>query len=61
MTTAQTGLPPSVLTQVIDVLRQHPEVERAVLFGSRAKGRARPNSDIDVALFGAVPLSLIHI
>ncbi len=60
MTTAQTGLPPSVLTQVIDVLRQHPEVERAVLFGSRAKGRARPNSDIDVALFGAVPTLVVE-
>ena len=54
MITAQTGLPPSVLTQVIDGLRHHPEVERAVLFGSRAKGNARPNSDIDLALYGAI-------
>ena len=62
MITAQTGLPPSVLTQVIDVLRHHPEVERAVLFGSRAKGNARPNSDIDLALYGAIhALALEHI
>lgn len=60
MITAQTGLPPSVLTQVIDVLRHHPEVECAVLFGSRAKGNARPNSDIDLALYGAIPTLVLE-
>ena len=53
--TAQTGPPPAVLAQMVDVLRRHPEVQRAVLFGSRAKGSARPNSDIDLALYGDVP------
>jgi predicted nucleotidyltransferase len=53
--TVQTGLPPAVLTQMVDVLCRHPEVQRAVLFGSRAKGNARPNSDIDLALYGDVP------
>jgi predicted nucleotidyltransferase len=60
MITAQTGLPHSVLTQVIDVLRHHPEVERAVMFGSRAKGNARPNSDIDLALYGAIPTLVLQ-
>jgi predicted nucleotidyltransferase len=27
-------------------------IEKAVLFGSRAKGSARNNSDIDIAIFG---------
>lgn len=37
-----------------EVLRRHPEVSAAVLFGSRAKGMARPESDIDLALEGAL-------
>jgi uncharacterized protein len=34
------------------VLAQFPQVERAVLFGSRAMGTWSPASDIDLALFG---------
>lgn len=31
-------------------LADHPEVRRAILFGSRARGEARERSDIDLAL-----------
>jgi predicted nucleotidyltransferase len=34
------------------VLASHPAVERAVLFGSRAKGTHLPSSDVDLAVFG---------
>jgi predicted nucleotidyltransferase len=34
------------------VLEAHGEVELALLFGSRARGEARPGSDIDVAVVG---------
>ena len=34
------------------VLRRHPEVAGALLFGSRAKGNAAPASDVDLALLG---------
>ena len=37
---------------IIRILAGNPRVERAVLFGSRAMGRFRPESDIDLALFG---------
>ena len=37
---------------IIRVLSAHPEVEKAVLFGSRAAGTFRPTSDLDIALFG---------
>ena len=30
------------------------KIERAGLFGSRATGKARPNSDIDMVLYGSV-------
>ena len=40
----------------IELLRQTlsalPEVEEAIVFGSRAKGNAEPGADIDIALKG---------
>ena len=49
-----TGLTPAELSQLIVVLSQYPKVEQAVLFGSRATGTARANSDIDLALYGDI-------
>ncbi len=46
------GLSDQTVERIQDVLAHHPEVARAVLFGSRAKGTARPGSDIDLALYG---------
>jgi predicted nucleotidyltransferase len=46
------GLSQRTVEQIQDVLAHYPEVGRAVLFGSRAKGAARPGSDIDLALYG---------
>ena len=46
-------LHPSHLKKIRRVLEQYPQVEEAVLFGSWAKGTARPGSDIDIALKGA--------
>lgn len=42
----------SELELVLSVLRQHPEIECATLFGSRAKGTHTPRSDVDLALAG---------
>lgn len=50
--TAVDGLEPHALDLIRNVLRRHPEVTGAILFGSRAKGAARPASDIDLALEG---------
>jgi predicted nucleotidyltransferase len=41
---------------ILDVLNQHPKIERAVLFGSRAMGSFSPTSDVDIALFGDLTL-----
>jgi predicted nucleotidyltransferase len=46
------GLPESAVARIGQVLAAHPAVERAVLYGSRAKGTHRPGSDIDLTLFG---------
>ena len=50
------GLQPSELQLVLSVLRQHPEVHRATLFGSRAKGTHHDRSDVDLALSGELGL-----
>jgi predicted nucleotidyltransferase len=46
------GLPQASIDRINAVLASHPEVERATLYGSRAKGTFKPGSDIDLALEG---------
>lgn len=46
------GLTDNQLERIRHVLAQTPHLERAVLFGSRAKGTHKPGSDIDLALLG---------
>jgi predicted nucleotidyltransferase len=42
----------SELTEIRGILGAIPNLERAVLFGSRATGQARHNSDVDIMLYG---------
>jgi predicted nucleotidyltransferase len=44
------GLPEGTIKSILSVLKNHPKVVRAVLYGSRAKGNFRNGSDIDLAL-----------
>ena len=46
------GLSEKTIETVRGVFLQHPEIDRAILFGSRAKGTFKPGSDIDLALLG---------
>lgn len=46
------SLSPKTVEQIAGVLALFPEVEKAVLFGSRAKGTQKPGSDIDLSLMG---------
>lgn len=48
------GLSDKEIALITGVLRLHPGVTRAVVFGSRAKGNHRPNSDIDLAIYGEI-------
>lgn len=45
------GIENSVWDEICDVISSFPEVDRLVLFGSRAIGNFNFNSDIDLALF----------
>lgn len=44
------GLPARTLELLRGVLAKHPGVQRAIVYGSRAKGTYRPGSDIDLTL-----------
>jgi predicted nucleotidyltransferase len=46
------GLPEHAIRAIQQVLAAHPEVEQAMVYGSRALGRQRPASDIDLTLIG---------
>jgi predicted nucleotidyltransferase len=47
------GLTDSTLEKLRSVFARFPEVEKAVLYGSRAKGNYKTGSDIDLTLHGA--------
>jgi predicted nucleotidyltransferase len=46
------GLTQTTTARIHGVLARFPEVEKALLFGSRAKGTHKHGSDIDLALVG---------
>lgn len=46
------GLSPTTLETIRRILADVPTVEKALIYGSRAKGTNRPGSDIDLTLFG---------
>ena len=46
------GLPAAAVAKIQGVLATFPAIEQATLYGSRALGRYRPGSDIDLTLAG---------
>lgn len=46
------GLSAGAVERIRAVFAEFPEVDRAVLYGSRAKGNYKPGSDIDLTLEG---------
>lgn len=44
------GLEERLYRDLVNVFARYPEVEQVLIFGSRAKGTAKPSSDIDLAV-----------
>lgn len=44
------GLEENIIDSLISIFEQHAKVDNAFMFGSRAKGNYRPDSDIDIAI-----------
>jgi predicted nucleotidyltransferase len=47
-----TGLTETDLQEIISILKSFPEIQQALIFGSRAKGNYKNGSDVDLALKG---------
>ena len=47
------GLKESELEEIVNTLASFENVERAIVYGSRAKGNYKPFSDIDLTLYGS--------
>jgi predicted nucleotidyltransferase len=46
------GLSQETVDRIRAVLASRPQIEQVILYGSRAKGNARPGSDIDLTVKG---------
>lgn len=46
------GLLDKDINYIINTLRRFPEIEKAIIFGSRAMGNYKKGSDIDLAIVG---------
>lgn len=46
------GLLETDLQEIVQTLSQFSTIEKAVIFGSRAKGNYQNGSDVDIAIFG---------
>ena len=44
------GIPQANSQQLLELIRSHPHVQKVVLYGSRALGRQRAGSDVDLCL-----------
>lgn len=54
-------VPAELLTALREQLSQHPQIRFAMLFGSQARGIARAESDVDLAVSAGRPLSVAEI
>ena len=45
------GLPERTINELLEYFKTKPEVEKVVIFGSRAKGNYKNGSDIDFAIW----------
>jgi len=49
---SQFGLKQDTINQINQIFSTYPEISKAILYGSRAKGNYKPGSDIDLTLIG---------
>ena len=52
------GLQETTIEKICSVLACHPQIEKALLYGSRAKGNYKNGSDIDLTLVGGQDLTM---
>lgn len=55
------GLRPSVVQDLCGVFARYPQIEKVLLYGSRAKGNYRNGSDIDLTICDNGEMTLQHV
>ena len=53
------GLQETTIEKICSVLASRPQIEKALLYGSRAKGNYKNGSDIDLTLVGGPDLTMM--
>ena len=56
---SNTGLLPDEIQQLKGIFAEYSQIEQVVLYGSRAKGNFRDNSDIDLTIKGDVTIKTL--
>lgn len=51
------GLSETTLQKICSVFNRYPQIDKAILYGSRAKGNFKNGSDIDLTLLGGDDLT----
>jgi len=55
------GLKDEILRKIIFAFSKYPQIEKAILYGSRAKGTYKTGSDIDITFVGEeIDLSIVN-
>ncbi len=55
------GLKSEIIKKVNCIFAKYPQIEKAILYGSRAKGNYKTGSDIDLSLLGQdLTLSIVY-
>lgn len=49
------GLKPEYIEAINSIFESFPKIEKVIIYGSRAKGNFRHNSDIDLTIVGKIP------
>lgn len=47
------GLREGIIDEIVNVISKYEEIDKAVVFGSRARGDYKKTSDIDLAIFSS--------
>ncbi len=54
------GLKEGIVESIVNIIKQYKEIDRASIFGSRARGDFKHGSDIDLVLYGDLVTNTIN-
>jgi len=55
------GIADKLMQNIIQIFSKHIEIEKVIIFGSRAKGTYKNGSDIDLAIIGDINIQNLNL